>query len=92
MENCQHHTAIEQALSRDERRLNSHADQLRVLSDCAARLTVLQEEMDKRVSDHGQRITHLESRPAKRWESVVGYVLMAAIGAVVTYIAINIGL
>lgn len=56
------------------------------------RLAVSMENMQKEVRDQGDRLETLESRDGEMWRKIVGYVVTAIAGGMVTFIFTQIGL
>lgn len=93
MENqCQHHAAHKQSIETHDKRLDAHGDELDRIAICLERLTVLQENQEKRQCANEQDVAALKSAPAKKWEQISQYVLTALIGAVIGFVLSNIGL
>jgi len=44
------------------------------------------DKLDAKLDRYGARMDTVEQKPAKRWESLVGYVLSAVVGGVVVYL------
>ena len=55
-------------------------------------LTRAQQSMGEKVGKLSADVDEIKSKPAKRWDSIVAYVITAVIGAVVGYISTKIGL
>lgn len=98
---CMEHSAHERAIRTHDGRLDAHGDEIDGLRECVVRLTALQEQHAAWQEQHtawqeaaDERISALESAPAKRWEHVTDYVLTAvvgiAIGMVMTHMGINV--
>lgn len=51
-----------------------------------------QQDMDGDVQEIKAEVKAINQKPAKRWESVVEKAILAAVGILVTYVAIKIGL
>ena len=56
------------------------------------RLAVNMEHIAKEQEKQGARLEALESRDGKMWRKVVGYLITAVIGGVVTYVLTHVGL
>ena len=98
---CMEHSAHERAIRTHDGRLDAFGDAIDGLRECVVRLTALQEQHAAWQEQHtawqeaaDERISALESAPAKRWEHVTDYVLTAvvgiAIGMVMTHMGINV--
>lgn len=53
--------------------------------------TKLNTILDK-LQDMSDKVDGLLSKPGKRWEAVVGAILSAVVGAVITFLAIRLGM
>lgn len=51
-----------------------------------------QQDMDGDVQEIKAEVKAINQKPAKRWESVVEKAILAAVGILVTYVAVKIGL
>ena len=57
---------------------------VKVLADREARV-------EKDVSDIKETVQEIKGKPGKRWEGIVDKIIYGIIGAVITYIMVNIG-
>lgn len=93
---CAEHSAHKRAIRVHDERMNQHGKELDDLRECVVRLTALQETQREEFSewrhDTESRLASIESAPAKRWETITAAALTAMVGAVVGFIAANIGL
>ena len=99
MDNCAAHSAHERAIDQHDKRLDAHGTQLDKLNATLEKLTVIEEQNQKRLDRqdeemdrHDERIAALEAAPAKRWDSLVNYVVTAAVALVIGIVAGQIGL
>ena len=94
MDTCLDHSAHQRAIDSHDERLEAHGGEIDELRECVVRLTALQEAHTAWQEHADERISALESAPAKRWEHVTDYVLTAvvgiAIGMVMTHMGINV--
>lgn len=56
------------------------------------RLATNMEQMQKELKDQGERVEVLEARDGEMWRKAVGYLITAAIGAVVGFMFKQIGM
>ena len=93
---CSEHSAHQRAIRVHDERMEKHGRELDDLRECVVRLTALQESQAKEYAEWRReaeaRIVAIESAPAKRWETITAAALTAMVGAVVGFIAANIGL
>lgn len=66
---------------RIEARLTKHGEQIDSLEKCAIKLTEMVDRYDLLVSSQEARIRALERKPGLFFESVIGYVASAVLGA-----------
>lgn len=99
IDKCAEHSAHARAIEQHDKRLDAHGDEIDNLSECVVRLTALQESNAKWQEANAkwqevaeERIAALEAAPAKRWESVTGYIITYGIALVLGYIAAQIGI
>lgn len=95
-EYCQEHSAHQRAIRVHDERMAAHGKELDDLRECVVRLTALQESQAKEYAEWRHeaeaRLSAIESAPVKRWETITAAALTAMVGAVVGFIAANIGL
>lgn len=86
---------LDEAAKRDEllHEINNKLDVLKAHTE-GWRVRIEEEvsTLKKRVSLHGEEIDELQQKPAKRWESLVGYLISAIVGAIIVFVATKIGL
>ena len=56
------------------------------------KLALCMENMQKELTDQGDRLENLESRDGEMWRKVTSYVITAVIGIVVGFIFVQIGM
>jgi hypothetical protein len=56
------------------------------------RLAVNMEHIAKEQEKQGTRLEALESRDGKMWRKVIGYIVTAIVGGVITYVLTHIGM
>ena len=78
---CAMHSAHERAIEVHDNRLDKHGDEIDSLRDCITRLTLLQERTLEWQQKADDRLSSIESVPAKRWNSSVNTFLTAIISA-----------
>lgn len=66
--------------------------QIGQLTASVERLAVSVESMAKTQTRQGERLEELESRDGKMWRKVSGYVLTTVIGAILTFVMMQIGI
>ena len=73
-------TAVEQSVKSLHKR-QDHSDQL---VESVAKMASKMEHMSKELDDVSEKVNDLESKPAKRWESVIAAIIGAAAGSIGT--------
>ena len=73
-------TAVEQSVKSLHKR-QDHSDQL---VESVAKMASKMEHMSKELDDVAEKVNDLESKPAKRWESVIAAVIGAFAGGIGT--------
>lgn len=96
---CKYHVAHEQALDNDKQRLNSHGRSLDSLAETNARTVEILSNIERRMSaaevraeKQEARIVAIENKPAKKWETVTGYIMTAVVALIIGAAASQIGL
>lgn len=92
MDKCDEHIAHHRALDIHDKRLDNHGMQLDKLNETLAALKEIERQNQERIDALDKRMTELESVPARRWDTVVNYVLTAALGIVAGIIAAHFGI
>lgn len=93
---------LERRLCAMEDRSKSNSHRLKTVEDKQNAMTALvqsvaamaqkQMDMDADLKEIKADVKSINLRPAKRWESIVDKALLAAVGALVAYIAVRLGL
>lgn len=86
---------LEEENDRQNHRLNTLEEtvkQIAAISTSVEKLALNMENMLKEQVSQGKRLETLESRDGDMWRKAVGYVLAAAIGAIVGYIFKQLGM
>lgn len=93
---------LERRLCVVEDRSKSNSHRLKTVEDKQDAMTELvrsvaamaqkQVDMDADLKEIKADVKSINLRPAKRWESIVDKALLAAVGALVAYIAVQLGL
>lgn len=73
-------TAVEQSVKSLHKR-QDHSDQL---VESVAKMASKMEHMSKELDDVAEKVNDLESKPAKRWESVIAAIIGAFAGGIGT--------
>ena len=73
-------TAVEQSVKSLHKR-QDHSDQL---VESVAKMASKMEHMSKELDDVSEKVNDLESKPAKRWESVTAAIIGAVSGSIGT--------
>ena len=79
---------IEQENERQNHRIANLETAINQLNELVASVKVLAvnvENIAEQIKSQGERLKEIEGKPAKRWETVIGCIITAVIGAVVTY-------
>lgn len=82
------HKTIFQRLDKQDRMIES----VQKLANSVERLTLKQEETQKKVDSMGKDVAEIKAKPGKRWENLVQNMLCTAGGALVMYIISQLGL
>ena len=93
---------IEPKLSAHEERLDNHDDKLREICDeqkeqrrllvVIERIATGLDTVKEKVEDISRRVCHIEEKPAKRWESLVGQIIGLLVAGAIGYLLSRIGL
>lgn len=96
---CRRMEAENKRLADEDKRQNHRIDELEnnvhQISSLAAsteKLAVNMENMLKVQEQQGERLERLESRDGEMWRKVMGYIVTAVIGAVITLVFTQIGM
>ena len=90
-ETCKEHSAHERAIGKHDERLDAHGRQLDTLAETLAALKEIERQNQERLDGHDDRISALESAPAKRWDTVTNYALTAILALVCGLVAGHFG-
>ena len=66
--------------------------QLNELVTSVAVIAEKQNEMSGKISNIQDEVKQLVSKPAKRWESLIGYIIGAVVTALVSFLFFKIGM
>ncbi|MEG2932710.1 MAG: hypothetical protein RR842_03950 [Gordonibacter sp.] len=89
---CNEHSAHEVRISGLEHRVTAHGEDLDLATETLAKLGQIEEQNREQLKRMDARITLLENDKGRKWDALVGYVMMAMVGAVIGFIASQIGL
>lgn len=95
MEEIKQIAAIEQRALSNTRRievLEQGQVQLNELVTSVAVIAEKQNEMSGKISNIQDEVKQLVSKPAKRWESLIGYIVGAVVTALVSFLFFKIGM
>lgn len=73
-------------------RLETQTEAINKLATSMAVMAERQEECINSVSTLDVKVTALEAKPAKRWESIVEKAILAVVAAVIAYLLAKVGL
>ena len=76
----------EERHSRIEDRLLKHGEQIDSLEGCIIKLTEMIERHDNECKESARRISEIESRPVMVLGKIMGYTLMAILGAISSWL------
>lgn len=80
---------VENQVSNHEKeinRLSASIDMIHSLTASVDKLAVNMDNTLQELKNQGARIANLESKPAKRWESIVEKIITTAVGIIVGYL------
>ena len=86
---------IEQRSKSNTKRLDEHDKKLNELSDVYIALTKVNDKVDNidtDVTEIKADIKDIKSKPSKRLDQIIGYILSALIGGLIGYILLKLGL
>lgn len=98
---CKNHSAMEVRLDRGKEALDEHSQRIRMLESCNERLTILQEqgqkrlefiesEIAERLDKHDARLTTLETCPGNAAKDMQDRIKFGFVGALVSALALYI--
>lgn len=73
-------------------KLEKHHEDLEKLISSVATIAQKQVDMDSDLKEIKCEVKTINARPGKRWDGIVDKVILAAVGVLVAYIAVKIGL
>lgn len=73
-------------------KLEEQQEDLSTLIQSVATIAQKQVDMDSDIKEMKGDIKSITLKPAKRWESIVEKAILAAVGVLVAYVAVKIGL
>lgn len=76
------HKALENYLGNDKAAIAKHDGDIKSVQEAIAILTAIQARHDTEIEDHEGRIRGIESRPGKRWDSLITQVISVLTAAV----------
>lgn len=95
METVKQIAEIEQRSKSNTRRievLEQGQAQLNELVTSVAVIAEKQNEMSGKISNIQDEVKQLVSKPAKRWESLIGYIIGAVVTALISFLFFKIGM
>lgn len=78
-----------------DRRLSAVEDQAKNLTDLVQSVSAIaqkQSDMDSDLKEIKNDVKNITLQPAKRWDGIVEKAILAAVGVLVAYVAVKIGL
>ena len=78
-----------------DRRLRAVEDQQKNITELVQSVSAIaqkQSDMDTDLKEIKSDVKNITLQPAKRWENIVEKAILAAVGILVTYVAVKIGL
>lgn len=78
-------------LKEENIKLHGVFDTIHALTSSVDKLALRMEDTLSEIKRQGSRISALENKPAKRWESIVEKAITVAVGAILGYIFSHIG-
>ncbi|RKJ38136.1 hypothetical protein D7X94_17590 [Acutalibacter sp. 1XD8-33] len=72
--------------------LGKTVDQIGRINTSVEKLALNMENMLKEQISQGKRLTKLESQDGEKWRKLVGYVLAAVVGGIVTFLLGKVGI
>lgn len=82
------HKRIHYRITDNEKRIDTVMELTRAVERLAANM----ENMTKEQKEQGERLEALESRDGEMWRKVSSYVLTAIVGAILTFVLMQIGI
>lgn len=78
-----------------ERRLDAMEEQQKNITELVQSVAAIaqhQKDMDSDLKEIKREVKSISLQPAKRWDSIVEKAILAAVGVLVAYVAVKIGL
>lgn len=78
-----------------DRRLRAVEDQQKNITELVQSVSAIaqkQRDMDADLKEIKSDVKNITLKPAKRWESIVEKAILAAVGVLVSYVAVKIGM
>lgn len=88
-------TEVEARSKSNAKRIDKLEEQTEAINRLATSMAVMAEKQDETthiVTELDDKVTALEAKPAKRWESIVEKVIWAVVAALVGFLLAKIGL
>lgn len=88
-------TEVEARSKSNTKRIDKLEEQTEAINRLATSMAVMAEKQDETthiVTALDDKVTALEEKPAKRWESIVEKIILGVVAAVVGYLLAQIGL
>jgi uncharacterized coiled-coil protein SlyX len=88
-------TEVESRSKSNAKRIDKLEEQTEAINRLATSMAVMAEKQDETthiVTELDDKVTALEAKPAKRWESIVEKVIWAVVAALVGFLLAKIGL
>lgn len=88
-------TEVESRSKSNAKRIDKLEEQTEAINRLATSMAVMAEKQDKTahvMTELNDKVTALEAKPAKRWESIVEKVIWAVVAALVGFLLAKIGL
>ena len=85
-EHCDDHSAHERAIGAHDKRLDSHSAQLDTLTQNLVELKEIAHQSQLTIERMDRRISALEAKPGRRWDSLVDKSVWAVAAAAIGYL------
>lgn len=82
----------DERFARDKARLDDLERLSKAMSETSIKMGQILVTMTKEQTEHGTRISAMEQKPAKRWDSVVDKLLMLVLSGAVAWMLVKVGL
>lgn len=84
--------AHSRAIEMHDKRLDAHSADIHKMQQLLVKLTQIEEQNQARINAVEQRLAEIDTRPAKRWDTLVVAVLTAVVAGMVGYLLRGLGL